>query len=183
MVAYLAAAAGPQADLAKIKNYSEKSTAHFDWLVDKGVPFKDSEFKERAIMAMTDDCVMFTGSEKAWPFSDIAKPCPRGHNLQVEGDNGGPLFMKIMTENVEKRLIRVEYETRALTLITDEDRNVHGIVVRMNQKEVNVRARKGVILCAGGFRDERRHAAQICAGPYCAATPPSATPATWAPVF
>lgn len=151
MVKYMTACAGPQADEAKIRNYCENSTAHFDWLVDKGVPFKDSEFKERAIMAMTDDCVMFTGSEKAWPYRDFAKPCPRGHNLQVEGDNGGPLFMKIMTENIEQRGIRVEYETRALTLITDDELNVHGIVVRMNQQELNVKARKGVILCAGGF--------------------------------
>ena len=151
MIAYMTAAAGPQADEAKIRNYCENSSAHFDWLVDKGVPFKDSEFKERAIMALTDDCVMFTGSEKAWPFSDIAKPCPRGHNLQVEGDNGGPLFMKIMTENVSKRGIRVEYEARALTLIADENRNVHGIVVRIDQKEINVKTRQGVILCAGGF--------------------------------
>ena len=151
MIAYMIAAAGPQADKDKIRNYCENSTAHFDWLVDKGVPFKDSECKERAIMAMTDDCVMFTGSEKAWPFNEIAKPCPRGHNLQVDGDNGGPLFMKIMTENVEQRGIRVEYETRALTLIADEDNNVHGIVVRINQKEINVKARKGVVLCAGGF--------------------------------
>ncbi|WP_101757832.1 FAD-dependent oxidoreductase [Oceanicoccus sp. KOV_DT_Chl] len=151
MIAYVMAAAGPQADEAKIRNYCENSTAHFDWLVDKGVPFKDSEFKERAIMALTDDCVMFTGSEKAYPFNEIAKPCPRGHNLQVEGDNGGPLFMKIMTENIEKRGIQVEYETRALTLIADEDSNVHGVVIRKDQKEINVRARKGVILCAGGF--------------------------------
>jgi len=48
-------------------------------------------------MALTDDCLLYTGSEKAWPYNQVAKPCPRGHNLQVEGDNGGPLFMKIMT--------------------------------------------------------------------------------------
>lgn len=151
MIAYMMASAGPQADEAKIRNYCENSIAHFDWLVENGVTFKDSEYKERAIMALTDDCLLFTGSEKAWPFNSIAKPCPRGHNLMVEGDNGGPLFMKIMTENIEQRNIRVEYESRALTLIADEDNNVHGIVVRINQQEVNVKARKGVILCAGGF--------------------------------
>lgn len=151
MIAYMTAAAGPQADEAKIRAYCEGSTAHFDWLVEQGVPFKDSEYKQRAIMALTDDCVMFTGSEKAWPFADLAKPCPRGHNLQVEGDNGGPLFMKIMTENVEKRGIGVEYEARALSLIVDENQSVHGVVVRINQQEVNVKASKGVVLCAGGF--------------------------------
>ena len=103
-------------------------------------------------MCLTDDCLLYTGSEKAYPFAQQAKPCPRGHNLQVEGDNGGPLFMKIVTENVNQRdNITVEYESRALTLIVDEAESVVGLVVRQNQKELNVRARQGVILCAGGF--------------------------------
>ena len=151
MFNYLMAASGPMADEAKVRAYCEGSLEHFNWLVGKGVPYKDSFHKDRAIMALTDDCLLYTGNEKAYPFKDNAKPCPRGHNLKVEGDNGGPLLMKILTEQVEQRGVRVEYETRALTLIADEDNNVHGIVVRMNQQEINVKAKKGVILCAGGF--------------------------------
>jgi succinate dehydrogenase/fumarate reductase flavoprotein subunit len=60
--------------------------------------------------------------------------------------------MKIVTENVNKReAITVEYEARALTLIVNEDDEVVGLVVRKDQQELNVRARQGVILCAGGF--------------------------------
>ncbi len=152
MITYMTMAAGPQADDEKIRNYCENSSAHFDWLVGLGVPFKDSFHEERAIMCLTDDCLLYTGSEKAYPFVEHAKPCPRGHNLEVEGDNGGPLFMKIITENVEKRdKIQVEYETRALTLIVDEAGAVQGIVIRKDQQEINVKARQGVILCAGGF--------------------------------
>jgi 3-oxo-5alpha-steroid 4-dehydrogenase len=152
MFTYMMMAAGPQADEEKIRNYCENSNDHFQWMLDIGVPFKDSFHKERAIMCMTDDGLLYTGSEKAYPFAQQAKPCPRGHNLYVEGDNGGPLFMKIVTENVEKRdAIAVEYETRALTLILNDDDEVVGLVIRQNQKELNVRANKGVILCAGGF--------------------------------
>jgi succinate dehydrogenase/fumarate reductase flavoprotein subunit len=61
------------------------------------------------------------------------------------------MFMGFITENVEKRDIRVEYDARVLTLIADEDNEVHGLVVRMDGVEHNVRARKGVILCAGGY--------------------------------
>jgi 3-oxo-5alpha-steroid 4-dehydrogenase len=152
MFTYMMMAAGPQADEEKIRNYCENSRDHFQWLVDIGVPFKDSFHKERAIMCLTDDGLLYTGSEKAYPYAQQAKPCPRGHNLYVEGDNGGPLFMKIVTENVEKRAaITVEYETRALTLIVDDNDAVIGLVVRKDQQELNVRARQGVILCAGGF--------------------------------
>ena len=151
MFNYLMAAQGDLADEAKIRMYCENSLEHYDWLVKMGAKYKQSEYKERAIMAVTDDCLLFTGNEKAWPFRDIAKPCPRGHNLEVEGDNGGPMFMGFITENVEKRDIRVEYDARVLTLIADEDNEVHGLVVRMDGVEHNVRARKGVILCAGGY--------------------------------
>ncbi|NQX87870.1 MAG: FAD-dependent oxidoreductase [Halioglobus sp.] len=153
MFTYMMMSAGPQADEAKIRNYCENSLDHFNWLVNHlGVPFKDSFHKERAIMCLTDDGLLYTGSEKAHPFSDHAKPAPRGHNLYVEGDNGGPLFMKIVSENVDKRdNITVEYESRALCLIIDDNNAIVGLVVRQNQQEFTVRATKGVILCTGGF--------------------------------
>ncbi len=152
MFTYMMMAAGPQADEAKIRNYCDNSLGHFEWLCELGVPFKDSFHETRAIMCLTDDGLLYTGSEKAYPFCEQAKPAARGHNLYVEGDNGGPLFMKIVTENVDKRdKITVEYEVRALTLILDDSGAVVGLVVRKNQQELNVRARKGVILCAGGF--------------------------------
>lgn len=150
MFTYLMANNGPQADADKIRAYCEQSTEHFDWLVRQGVPFNDSEYKERAIMALTDDGLLYTGSEKAWPFAQQAKPAPRGHNLAVWGDNGGPLFMKIMSEAVAQRGIDVHLESRALTLVMDDD-DVVGIVVRIDMQERYVRARRGVVLCAGGF--------------------------------
>ncbi|RLQ23555.1 FAD-binding protein [Seongchinamella sediminis] len=152
MFTYMMMSAGPQADEAKIRNYCENSLAHFDWLVDLGVPFRDSFHEERAIMCLTDDGLLYTGSENAYPYAQQAKPSPRGHNLYVKGDNGGPLFMKIVTENVDRRdNISVHYEARALTLIVDDQGEVVGIVIRKDQQELNVRARQGVILCAGGF--------------------------------
>ncbi len=65
MVTYMMMAAGPQADEAKIRNYCESSTDHFQWLLDIGVPFKDSFHEERAVMCLTDDGLTYTGSEKA----------------------------------------------------------------------------------------------------------------------
>ncbi len=152
MFTYMMMCAGPQADEAKIRNYCENSLAHFEWLCELGVPFKDSFHEERAIMCLTDDGLLYTGSEKAYPFRESAKPAARGHNLYIEGDNGGPLFMKIVTENVDRReRIAVHYETRALALIVNDSGAVVGLVIRQDQRELHVRARQGVILCAGGF--------------------------------
>lgn len=151
MYNFLMAAMGELADETKVRAYCDGSAEHFSWLIAQGVPYKDSEYKQRAIMAMTDDCILYTGNEKAWPFRDIAKPCPRGHNLQVEGDNGGPLLMKILTEQVNQAGIEVHYETRALTLVINEQREIVGLIVRQNKQELAIKANKGVILCAGGF--------------------------------
>src|SRR5690606_38933163 len=137
---------GPQADEKKVRLYAERAVEHFEWLVAHGVPFKDSFLDKRAIMAVTDDGLIYTGNEKAWPFTDVAKPVPRGHNLYVMGDNGGPLLMKILTENVQQRRnIQVCFESRALCLVADEQGTVHGLVVRMDMQEKFVRARKGVV--------------------------------------
>ncbi|MFB0977202.1 MAG: FAD-dependent oxidoreductase [Myxococcota bacterium] len=151
MFNFLMATQGELADEDKIRMYCENSVDHFNWLVKMGAKYKNSEYKERAIMAVTDDCLLYTGNEKSHPFREIAKPCPRGHNLEVVGDNGGPMLMGVLTENVEKRPIQIEYNARALTLIADDKNAVQGVVVRIDGEERNIRARKGVILCAGGF--------------------------------
>lgn len=153
MIRFLEMTQGELGDKEKIRTYCENSVDHYHWLVDKGARYKESFHEERAIMALTDDCLLYTGNEKSWPFVEHAKPCPRGHNLYIEGDNGGPFLMNALTEQVEKRSdkIRVEYEARVLTLIADEHNEVHGCIVRMNMQEYTVKARKGVILCAGGF--------------------------------
>ncbi len=165
MIRYLTLAQGEIGDPERIRLYCENSRAHFDWIVSLGVPYKKSEFKKRAIVALTDDCLLYTGNEKAWPFRDAARPCPRGHNLEIEGDNGGPLFMQIVTRQVEERGVRIQYDARALTLVTDDVGDIRGLVVRIDGRERNVRARKGVVLCAGGFAMNKemfsRHAPEI----------------------
>ena len=151
---YLMDSNGPQADPEKVRAYADGGADHLDWLMALGVPFKMSEYPERAMMALTDDCLLYTGSEKAWPYVDKYKPAPRGHNLYVEGDNGGPLFVKILTEAVEQRDINVHLEARALRLIVDQfgpQQRVVGLVVREDMQERHYRASKGVVLCAGGF--------------------------------
>lgn len=151
MYDYLLTSNGPQADAEKVRRYCEHAVEHFDWLVAQGVPFKDSELKARAVMATTDDGLLYTGSEKAWPYRDHIPSAPRGHNLQVWGDNGGPMFMKIMAEAIAKRDIEVSLETRALRLIIDDHQRVVGLLIRRDMEEHCIRAERGVVLCAGGF--------------------------------
>jgi 3-oxo-5alpha-steroid 4-dehydrogenase len=79
MFRFLMAALGPEPDRAKIQLFCEKSVEHFGWLESHGVPFKRSFYDEPGLEAPTDDCLVYSGGEDAWPFDQIAKPAPRAH--------------------------------------------------------------------------------------------------------
>ncbi|MGF2946667.1 FAD-dependent oxidoreductase, partial [Mycobacterium sp. Lab-001] len=54
MAAFLDVAMGPGADAERIADYCAGSVAHFDWLVDCGVPFKAEFFSEPGWEPMGD---------------------------------------------------------------------------------------------------------------------------------
>lgn len=148
---YLMMAGGPTADSDRIDLYADNAAAHFQWLRAQGVPFKGSYLPGKWIEPTTDDTLIWSGNEKAWPFSSRAKPAPRGHTVEFEGWGGGKLFMEKLSEKALNLGATAHYNSRALCLITDSDGSVKGLVIRKEGKEVFVQARRGVVLCAGGF--------------------------------
>ena len=54
MFTYLMAVT-PKPDEAKIRLYCDESVSHFDWLVERGVPFNDSIHLEKNVVQMTDE--------------------------------------------------------------------------------------------------------------------------------
>lgn len=148
---YLLLAGGSDADAAKCRLYADNSLQHYEWLVAQGVVYKNSFIPTRVIEPFTDDCLIWSGSEEAWPFIDKAKPCPRGHTPQWMGLGGGRYLMDRLAERVQALGVNVQYDTRVIALIADDDNRVHGVVARSNNEDRFIRASKGVLLCAGGF--------------------------------
>ena len=144
-------AGGPDANAAKVRMYADNSLAHYHWLVEQGVPYKGTHLKGKMIDPETDDTLIWCGSEEAWPFSEAAKPCPRGHVIQWTGWGGGRKLMDVLEARVRALGVDVRCNARILCLIVDEDGAVAGVVSRIDGVERFVRARKGVILCTGGF--------------------------------
>lgn len=160
---YLMMAGGPNADAARVRLYAENSLEHFAWMQAQGVVYKNSFIPEKTIEPETDDCLIWSGSEEAWPFSEVAKPCPRGHTPQSWGmGTAGRYIMDKLTERVAALGVDMRFNTRALALVADDANRVHGLVIRIDGETKFARARKGVVLCTGGFvmnRDMvRRHA-------------------------
>ena len=123
---------------------------HFDWLVEKNVPFKDSFYGEGSYTP-TDDCLSYSGSELAHPYPSIARPAPRGHTVQQDGIEAGVQLMKSLIESVENTSARILCNVHSKALVCDADQRVVGLLATELGEERFYRASKGVILCAGGF--------------------------------
>lgn len=148
---YLLMAGGPNVDAGKVLLYADNALTNFEWLQTQGIEYKNSYIADKIIEPATDDCLIWCGSEEAYPFAEKAKPCPRGHTPKWMGFGGGRYLMDKLAESVNRLGVDIRYGTRALALIADENNRVRGLVLRCDGKVQFARARKGVILCAGGF--------------------------------
>ena len=140
----------PDPDRDKIHLYCTESVAHFDWLLAQGVPFNDSMYKGKHVLQMTDECLIWSGNEDAWPYREQAKPAPRGHKVALEGHAGGAKMMEILIERAKRLGARIEIECWVRELVREGDRIV-GVRYRNFERERTVRARKGVVLATGHF--------------------------------
>ena len=70
--------------------------------------------------------------------------------LTVEAVGGGPGLVDSLTQAARKNGIDIWYESRAVSLIADDD-GVHGVVVKRTGKTIHVKSR-AVVLAAGGFQ-------------------------------
>ncbi len=159
MYKFLMASCGPQVDEAKVRIFCAESVAHFHWLVAHGVPFKHTFYPEPFMEPPTDDCLVYSGGEDAFPFDRIAKPVPRAHKPQYAGAAGGFLMQKLVSAT-ERSGARILGDTRCETLVVDRQGGVVGVVVRQDGAERSVRARRGVVLTAGGFIQNREMVAR-----------------------
>ncbi|MEB3021803.1 FAD-dependent oxidoreductase [[Mycobacterium] crassicus] len=156
MAAFLNAAMGPGADETRIADYCAGSVAHFDWLVECGVPFKAEFFGEPGWEPLGDEGLMYSGGENSHPFNTIATPAPRGHVPQMankkQGEaSAGYMLMKPLVDTATAAGAQALYDVRAQRLIVESDGRVVGLIARRYGTQISVRARRGVVLATGSF--------------------------------
>ena len=148
--AYLKAAGGPCVDEAKCDLYAHVALAHFAWLKAQGVPYRGNYLPGKHIEPTDDSTLIWSGSEAAAPFCDIAKPAPRGHVIQHMGWGGGRPLVDVLEASARSKGVEVVTDARAVALVRDGERIV-GTIVRIDNANRFVRARNGVVLATGGF--------------------------------
>src|SRR5262245_26462419 len=114
----------PVPEAEKIRLYCDESVAHFDWLVAQDVPFNDTMFHGKHFMQMTDECLIWSGNEEAWPFREKAVPAPRGHKVAKEGEGGGALMMERLIARLRAVGGRILVNTAVQQLVRERDRIV-----------------------------------------------------------
>ncbi|MDP6469927.1 MAG: FAD-binding protein [Pseudomonadales bacterium] len=163
MFSFLMASTGaPDPEL--VWRFCAASAAHFDWLEAQGVPFRRTYYKEKSVIAPTDDCLTATGNEKVWPYYLFAKPVPRGHKVDKEGDGGGALAMNALIARCEEEGVRIVVDSRVDALVCDEAGRICGARIRRSEGVVSVRARRGLVLAAGGFGMNPEYMREWCPG-------------------
>lgn len=150
MIKYVLAASGPNPDEAKVREFCEQSLEHYGFFVEHGIEFKPSYYGKKTTEPVTDDCLLYSGNEAVWPFTRLAKAAPRGHKPKVEGSAGRVIMEKLMASATALGA-RVVENARVVTLVQADDGRVVGAVCKVLGEERVVKARRGVILCAGGF--------------------------------
>lgn len=150
MFRYMMAACGPEPDEALIAPYCEGSVAHFDWIVARGVPYRESFFPGAHEPFDSDDGLVYSGSEHVHPFNEIAAPAPRGHAPRSVRDKGALLMNKLIAAAGEVG-VGTAFDSRCDALVTARDGAVVGAIASTHEGERRIRARRGVVLTAGGF--------------------------------
>ncbi len=150
MFKYMMAACGPGPDEALIRPYCEHSVDHFEWLVRHGVPFRPAFFEGAHEPFTSDEGLTYSGSEHVHPFDRIARPAPRGHITQHRSSKGARLMQSLLGA-VETACVPIRTQARCDALVTAPDGRVLGAVVKTVDGVRSVRARRGLILTAGGF--------------------------------
>lgn len=152
----------PEPEEEKIRLYADQSVNHFNWLSEQGVPFNDGFYTKKHFEQPTDECLIWSGNEKVWPIIEKAKPAPRGHKVEVVGSEGGGLVMKRLTRRAEELGIHLLFDAHVKNLVCDEVGRIVGVRYTHFGEECYVKARKGVILAAGGFAMNSDMLEQYC---------------------
>jgi succinate dehydrogenase/fumarate reductase flavoprotein subunit len=154
MADYVRLAAGAGADPERIALYCEHSVEHFRWFQDLGIEYAESFLDDKVTHPLTEDCLMYSGNEEAWPYRDQAKPVPRGHKPKREGEAGG-YIMEVVLAATQEAGATVVNDCRMDRLVVDAGGRVVGVAGTHERAPFHVRARRGIVLTTGGFVMDR----------------------------
>ncbi|MFV8816126.1 FAD-dependent oxidoreductase [Haliea sp. E17] len=150
MYRFMTASMGSE-DAELVQRYCADNVAHFDWLETQGIPFERSYHKDKAVFLLTTEGLLSTGNEKVWPYREIARPVPRGHQVAQEGESPGSAAMEALIARCAEAGVRSACDTQVNALIRDGEGRICGVRARQQGQDRYFRADRGVVMATGGF--------------------------------
>lgn len=138
---YLLACAKGQANEDIITLLSQEMPKTFEWIVGLGGQF-------------STDWLYYTGPEEEPYCASVTPPAKHGAQYPPDEDHQsvtGTLIHAFVVDEANKQGVRIMTETPALSLVAGEDGGPIGVVAKSGNKEISIKARKGVLLAAGGM--------------------------------
>ena len=154
MFSFISGAGTRHPPLEKIRLYCEQSSAHFDWLVAQGVPYRE-QLATTMTVPMAGESLYFSGCELAWPARELAQPAPRGHVPVATGMTGGRVLMAALLAQVAALGVTMQAQVAGERLVVGDDGRVLGMQVSVAGERRTIRARRGIVLASGGFIHNR----------------------------
>lgn len=139
MFDYLALETRDAVSEATLRAFCQRSVENFEWLCGMGVPFPSSG-KAFKTSYPPDDCTLyFSGNELCAPYSEEARPAPRGHRALGKGLTGHLIF-KGLRRGANEAGVTVRAHTRAERLVVDRAGDVIGVVLAELEPQPALRA-------------------------------------------
>jgi 3-oxo-5alpha-steroid 4-dehydrogenase len=108
-----------------LRDFCETSAANVKWLTDRGVPFLPNLCPVKTSYPTNEYHLYYSGNEPFPPYSDHAKPVPRGHRPDG-GAFPGASIIEPLRQTAIARGVRIELQARVSRLIIDESGAVVG---------------------------------------------------------
>ncbi len=154
---YLTAALGTGTDEEQCRTFAEQSPDMFTWLTEKiGVKFNPGVNPLWPETPNPTAGLTCTGDEYHMDYAAVSKAVHRTGWVDSEarpgGRDGSGFFQPLLRAVEALPKVKIMYETAGEQLIYDHDqKRVLGIKAKQGDKLLSIKARKAVILTAGGF--------------------------------
>jgi 3-oxo-5alpha-steroid 4-dehydrogenase len=123
--------------------------ALYDWLVENGCEFAEKVEYNYIGGGVPGIGLSWSGMERQHGWREVVPPAPRAHIPQPEAT--GMSFFRPLKARAEELGIEALYETPGKSLIVNDKGRVVGVYAEGSSGEIAIKARKAVILSAGGF--------------------------------
>lgn len=126
MFAYLRQEIGDVVKEKMLKRFCDESPGVIKWLEKHGARFKRALSPYKTSYPNTQHYLYFSGSEKAYPYSSLAKPAPRGHRMVYDGFSGAGIA-KALLDGARQLGVQIVPASKVEKILLAKDGSVRGV--------------------------------------------------------